>query len=166
MIRPAKLAEIPKIMAVAKDCAQHMIKHKIYQWNEHYPSEASFMNDLERNELFVKVMDKKIVGAIVITPHMDDEYGPIKWLTPSQNNMYVHRLCVHPNYQGKGHAQSLMDFAEKLAFQMRAPSVRLDTFSQNKRNQKFYEARGYQKLGDVFFTKQSEHPFHCYELVF
>ncbi|MGM0391936.1 MAG: GNAT family N-acetyltransferase, partial [Bacteroidota bacterium] len=29
----------------------------------------------------------------------------------------------------------------------------------------FYESRGYQKLGDIYFPKQSEHPFHCYELI-
>jgi ribosomal protein S18 acetylase RimI-like enzyme len=96
---------------------------------------------------------------------MDKEYIPIQWLTANQNNIYIHRLSIHPNYQGKGHAQKLMGFAEDYAKQNGFASVRLDTFSQNKRNQKFYETRGYQKLGDIFFPKQSEHPFHCYELV-
>jgi len=58
-----------------------------------------------------------------------------------------------------------MHWAETYAKDKGYQSVRLDTFSQNKRNQKFYETRGYQKLGDIFFPKQSEHPFHCYELL-
>jgi len=57
-----------------------------------------------------------------------------------------------------------MNFAEKYARDNNFTSVRLDTFSQNKRNQKFYETRGYQRLGDIYFPKQSKHPFHCYEL--
>ncbi|WP_343488292.1 GNAT family N-acetyltransferase [Allomuricauda sp. d1] len=165
MIRQAKLAEIPQIMAITKACARHMTKKGIYQWNEHYPSEDAFLNDLKRGELFIKHSDGKVIGAVVISTHKDEEYIPIEWLTPSKNNIYIHRLCVHPERQGQGHAQSLMDFAENHAKQRTALSVRLDTFSQNKRNQRFYESRGYQRLGDIFFPKQSKHPFHCYELV-
>ena len=58
-----------------------------------------------------------------------------------------------------------MDFAEQFGWENGFKSIRLDTFSQNDRNQKFYELRGYQKLGDIYFPKQSEHPFHCYELI-
>lgn len=42
-------------------------------------------------------------------------------------------------------------------------SVRLDTFSKNKRNNKFYRSREYTQLDDVFFPLQSKYPFHCYE---
>ena len=58
-----------------------------------------------------------------------------------------------------------MNFAENHARKHNFESVRLDTFSKNKRNQKFYESRGYKRLGDIYFPKQSEAPFHCYELV-
>ncbi|NNM17563.1 MAG: GNAT family N-acetyltransferase [Croceitalea sp.] len=165
MIRTAKISEIVDILAITKACASHMIERGIFQWNQHYPSEQAFLKDVQRNELFVKIEEDTLIGAIVISTHMDEEYGPIDWLTPNDNNIYIHRLCVHPVHQGNGHAQALMDFAEKYAREQLFTSVRLDTFSQNKRNQKFYEARGYKRLGDIFFPKQSEHPFHCYELV-
>jgi ribosomal protein S18 acetylase RimI-like enzyme len=142
-----------------------MIDNQIYQWNEHYPSATVFENDIERDELYVLEIAKKVVGTIVITTLVDEEYLPIKWLTPNSNNVYIHRLSVHPEHQGKGYAQKLMDFAENNAKEKGYLSIRLDTFSQNKRNQKFYEKRGYQRLGDIFLPKQSEHPFHCYELV-
>ncbi len=166
MIRTAKISEIPDIMNLTKDCSAHMIKNGINQWNEHYPSQAAFEKDLERNELFVLEMNGKLCGTLVISTLMDEEYRPVVWRTPTGNNVYIHRLAVHPSQQGKGYAQKLMDFAELRAQKQGFVSVRLDTFSQNKRNQKFYETRGYQKLGDVFFPDQSEHPFHCYELVF
>ena len=97
---------------------------------------------------------------------MDEEYIPVDWLTTNENNIYIHRLAIHPKHQGKGYAQKMMDFAENHAKKHNFVSVRLDTFSQNKRNQKFYETRGYHRLGDIYFPKQSEHPFHCYEMVF
>ncbi|KPM30809.1 Putative acetyltransferase [Croceitalea dokdonensis DOKDO 023] len=165
MIRLAKLPEITQIVSITKACATFMQSQGIYQWNEHYPSEAAFLRDVDRQELYVLLETERIIGAVVVSTQMDTEYLPIRWLTPSINNYYIHRLCVHPDVQGRGHARRLMDFAENMAKTNKAASVRLDTFSQNKRNQRFYETRGYQKLGDIYFPKQSQDPFHCYELV-
>ncbi len=165
MIRRAKIHEIPKIMALTRDCAAHLKEQGIFQWNEKYPSIKAFENDIDRNELYKLEMEGDIVGVIAITTEMDKEYEPVKWLTKNGNSIYVHRLAVHPKYQGQGHAQSLMSYAEDQARKGDYISIRLDTFSQNPRNQKFYEQRGYRKLEDVFFPDQSQHPFHCYELV-
>ena len=165
MIRHAKISDLSDILAITKACAAFMITKGIYQWNEHYPSKQVFLNDIEQKELYVLLHENSVIGTVVVSTYMDDEYIPIKWLTKNKNNIYIHRLAVHPNFQGNGYAQKLMAFAENYARQSSFTSIRLDTFSQNKGNQKFYEARGYQKLGDIFFPKQSEYPFHCYELV-
>ncbi|MDC6365213.1 MULTISPECIES: GNAT family N-acetyltransferase [Flavobacteriaceae] len=165
MIRPAKLSEIKDILDITKACALKMQENGIYQWNEHYPTAAPFKKDLEREELYVKVQQEQVIGSITVSTEMDEEYIPIQWLTPNGKSIYIHRLCVHPKYQGMGFAQEMMDFAEDYSKKRNCISVRLDTFSQNKRNQRFYEQRGYQKLEDIYFPKQSEHPFHCYELV-
>lgn len=165
MIRRAKISEITDIITISMACAQFMIDKGIYQWNDCYPSKEHFERDIERDELFVLELDHMVVGTIVISTFMDEEYKQVQWLTPNQNNIYIHRLSIHPEKQGKGYAQKLMDFAEDFAKTNDFDSVRLDTFSQNKRNQKFYETRGYKKLGDIYFPKQSKHPFHCYELL-
>lgn len=165
MIRKGKIEDIEAIMKLTKACAKFMIANGIYQWNEHYPNPSAFENDIERNELYVLEHNGFVSGTIVISTLMDQEYMPIKWLTKNENNIYIHRLAIHPELQGKGYAQQLMAFAEKHAIENNYSSIRLDTFSQNKRNQKFYELRGYKRLGDIYFPKQSEHPFHCYELI-
>lgn len=165
MIRRAKISEIPDILSITRLCALKMQQNGIFQWNEHYPSEAAFLKDIKRDELYVTEEEGSVLGTIVVSTFMDEEYIPIQWLTPNGNSTYIHRLSVHPDHQGKGLAQKLMDFAEAYSKKNHFVSVRLDTFSQNHRNQRFYEQRGYQKLGDIFFPKQSEHPFHCYELV-
>lgn len=165
MIRKATIDDIDSIMQVTKACALFMISNNIFQWNEYYPTKAAFVKDVERNELYVIEIKQAILGCIVISTFMDEEYKPINWLT-EHNNIYIHRLAIHPDAQGKGYAQQLMNFAETYAKENNYNSVRLDTFSQNKRNQKFYEQRGYKRLGDIYFPKQSEFPFYCYELVF
>lgn len=165
MIRKGKLSEIQKIITITKACAKHMIAQGIFQWNTHYPNVAAFQKDYERGEWYVLEENNAIIGCITISTFKDSEYDIIKWLTSDDRNYYIHRLAIHPIHQKKGYAKKLMDFAENLALERQITSIRLDTFSQNKRNQRFYEARGYTKLGDVYFPKQSKHPFHCYELV-
>lgn len=165
MIRKAEKTDIESLINITQACAKSMIDQGIFQWNEHYPNKSAFINDLNRKELYVLEVNCKVIGCVVISTFIDEEYVPVKWLTPNKNNIYIHRLAIHPNLQGKGYAQQLMSFAEQLAIDNNYSSIRLDTFSQNKRNQKFYELRGYKRLGDIYFPKQSNFPFHCYELI-
>ena len=120
---------------------------------------------MDRGELYLLEDSRGILGIIALTTIIDEEYKSVSWLTPNHNNLYVHRLAVDPEYQGLGYAQQLMSFAEAFAQEGNYESIRLDTFSQNPRNQRFYEQRGYSRLGEVYFPNQSEHPFYCYELI-
>ena len=164
MIQHAKISEIPDILLLTNACRLHMESNNIFQWTITYPNRVQFLEDIRRNECYILKKGENLIGCIVLSKYMDKAYQNVKWLTPN-NNIYVHRLAVHPSEQGKGYAQQLMDFAEEYARTKNYVSVRLDTFSQNKRNQKFYETRGYQKLETIYLRNQSKHPFHCYELV-
>ncbi|MUP45047.1 GNAT family N-acetyltransferase [Gramella sp. BOM4] len=165
MIHLAQISELEEIKKLTEACALAMQKKGIFQWNEHYPSKEKLAEDIRKKELYVLKKNRQILGIIVLTSYMDEEYIPIKWLSKTNNNLYVHRLAVHPSVWGKGYGQKLMDFAEAQAKEQDFESVRLDTFSQNTRNQRFYESRGYQRLGNIHFPKQSEDPFYCYELL-
>lgn len=164
MIRPAKILEIPEILRITTSCMHHLRANGIYQWTEEYPSRAAFENDIKTGGLYVYERDD-IIAVIALCTSEHKAYAKVTWLTTSQKNMYVHRLAVHPKHQGKGIARELMDFAEDLARKEEYKSIRLDTFSKNTRNQRFYENRGYTKLDEVYFPNQSPHPFYCYELV-
>jgi len=166
MIRHAKPSEIAKILKITHACGLKMAENGVYQWNEHYPNREAFEKDVQRNELFVLLSEAgKIIGCITISTEKDEEYNDVDWLTADSNHYYIHRLAIDPVYQKKGHAQKLMDFAETRAKTEHIASIRLDTFSLNPRNQKFYETRGYTRLGNIYFPNQSEAPFYCYELV-
>ncbi|GHA47133.1 N-acetyltransferase [Salinimicrobium marinum] len=165
MIQLAEASHLSEIKQLTEACAKAMQEKGILQWNEFYPSSEKLSHDIEKEELYLLKKEGVIIGIIVLTPEMDEEYVPIQWLTSNSENLYVHRLATHPSIWGEGYGQNLMDFAEAFARKNRFQSVRLDTFSQNLRNQKFYEARGYKRLGKIYFPKQSGHPFYCYELV-
>ena len=113
-----------------------MISKNIFQWNEFYPNKNAFLKDLERNELYVLELENTLIGCICISTFMDEEYNTISWLSETKNNIYIHRLAIHPNHQGKGYAQKLMSFAEDFAKKNNFISVRLDTFSHKSKKRK------------------------------
>jgi len=165
MIRKGNLTDINRILKITKACTEHMIENNIFQWNAFYPNKNVFEKDVAREELYVIEADSELIGCVAISTLMDKEYIPVSWLTQSGKNLYIHRLAIHPKYQGIGYAQQLMSFAENFAVSHQFKSIRLDTFSKNLKNQKFYELRGYKRLEEIKFPNQSEHPFYCYELV-
>ncbi|HEY5687233.1 MAG TPA: GNAT family N-acetyltransferase [Yeosuana sp.] len=165
MIRKGNHKDINRILKITKACTELMIKNNIFQWNAFYPNENAFEKDAVREELYVIEVDSELIGCVTISTLMDEEYIPVSWLAPNIKNLYIHRLAVHPEHQGKGYAQQLISFAETYAISNEFNSIRLDTFSKNLRNQKFYELRGYKRLEEIRFPNQSEHPFYCYELV-
>ena len=164
-IELAEITDLDRIMEITKACAIDLISKNIFQWNENYPSKEAFKKDIEKNTLYVFKNKFQITGCISICEDKDEEYEDVEWITKDFKNLYLHRLAVHPEYQKKGIGRSLMDFAEEYAKLNGFKSVRLDTFSQNQRNNKFYKSRQYVQLGDVFFPMQSKLPFHCYEKI-
>ncbi|PCI35454.1 MAG: GNAT family N-acetyltransferase [Flavobacteriaceae bacterium] len=162
-IQLAQKPDTSAIIQLLKRCALDLQKQHIYQWNENYPSLEIIETDILLQQLFVLKNNEKIIGTIVLSPLIDEEYKAINWKDQNQKALYIHRLAIDPSAQKKGHAQRLMDFAENFAFENKYHSIRLDTFSKNERNQQFYLKRGYQKVGSIFLTSQSDAPFYCYE---
>ncbi|GGG37688.1 GNAT family N-acetyltransferase [Bizionia arctica] len=165
MIRKATNKDIDTILEITQACGLFLTDMGVFQWNESYPNKNIFEKDVLRNELYVLEYQSNIIGCMVLSTLMDEEYLPVKWLTKNKNNLYIHRLAIHPNQQRKGFAKKLMDFAEAFAMKNSFKSVRLDTFSENINNQKFYELRRYKRLGEIYFPNQSKSSFYCYELV-
>ena len=164
-IELAEINDLNDIMKMIHNCANDLISKNIFQWNEKYPSRDIFLSDIEKKNLFILKNNSGIIGCIALSHEKDIEYNNVKWLTKDDKNLYVHRLAVDPKFQKKGIGKLLMDFAEDYARNNKFISVRLDTFSKNERNNRFYKSRKYTKLDDVYFPNQSEFPFHCYEKI-
>jgi len=165
MIRKATFNDLPYILKIIKKCTNHMIKNEIFQWNENYPSKKFFNNDIKKNNLYLIENNQRIIGCVMKSRVESLVYKNVNWKTENKKNLYVHRLAVDPKYQGRGFGIKLMDFIEEYALKKDFLSIRLDTFSKNKRNIKFYKARGYIKIENIYFPNQSIYPFYCFEKI-
>ena len=165
MIRKATSSDLTYILNIIKNCTNHMIDNKIFQWNENYPSKEILKDDIKSNNLYLIEKNEKTIGCVMKSEKQSKVYKKVKWITENKKNLYVHRLAVDPKYQGKGYGIKLMDFVERNALKNNFISIRLDTFSKNKRNVKFYKKRGYIKIEDIYFPNQSIYPFYCLEKI-
>ena len=165
MIRKANSNDLKRLIEITKACAAFMISNKIFQWNEYYPNIATFKNDLKEESLYVIEKNEKVIGCIVMSQIMDEFYQNVNWITSNKKNLYLHRLAIHPKFQKMGFAKQLMNFSFDFAQKNNFVSIRLDTFSGNPSNNIFYKKLGFKKLGEIYFRKQSDKPFYCFEKI-
>ena len=164
LIRRAKANDLMDVMEIVKSCTQNLISKNIFQWNDNYPKLDNFKADISKDNLYLLIIQEKIIiGCFSINYEMDNYYKNINWIAPNKKNLYVHRLAIHPAFQDQGYGKGVMKFIERKAISENCYSIRLDTFSINKKNNLFYEKIGFYKIGYIFFPDQSEFPFNCYE---
>lgn len=164
-IKLCAINEAKVIYKIYDDCRKAMQSVGIFQWQNDYPTIDTVKKDIEDRNLYGYYKNANCLGAISINTHQDKEYKEIDWKGPDENVIVIHRLAVNPDYQSKGIARLLMEFAEDYAKKKKCSAIRLDSYSQNKLALKFYENRGYQKRGECFFAGR-DLPFHCLELIF
>ncbi|MGB3223466.1 MAG: GNAT family N-acetyltransferase [Desulforhopalus sp.] len=158
-IRLARMEDLEVSFAIVKDATKHMDKQGIPQWDDIYPEEATLLQDIEKQEMYVIEQDSRAVGIIVLNDEQSPEYASIPWKYAGRV-LVVHRLTISPTYQNRGLASYLMKFAEDAAAVRAYNCVRLDAFTQNPAAVTFYDRRGYRKAGIVHFRKGE---FFCYE---
>lgn len=150
------------IKNIISRCVRKMERNGIYQWNSNYPSVAIIEKDVNSGFGYIMKDNDKCIAYVAINEEQPIEYSQIIWSTDNSNVLVVHRLCIHPEFQGKGLAKRIMKFVEDYALQNHYKCIRLDTYSANNIALRLYENIGYKKLGQVFFMER-ELPFYCFD---
>ncbi|MEG0128996.1 MAG: GNAT family N-acetyltransferase [Clostridium sp.] len=158
----ANLQDVPAIMDIISNCIITMESQGLYQWNEYYPDSNTIEEDIKGGHAHVIRDGDNYMAYVAINSLQSPEYSSVKWLTEGDNVLVVHRLSVHPSYQGMGLGKKMLKFIEDEGKNNNYQSIRLDTYSENTTSNKLYEKYGYQKTGEIFF-EYKDLPFYCYE---
>lgn len=158
----AKHNQIDEIYAILSRCRNALGSLGIFQWTNMYPNRQIVEQDILNNQLYCLTDNDLCIGVVTINDTQEIEYASIKWECNDGKVLVVHRLAIDLKYQGQGYARKLMDFTEEFARQHCYSSIRLDAFSKNESVLRFYELRGYKKMGEIFFPGR-ESAFFCYE---
>ncbi len=151
--RKALPEDMTEILLLVKGAVAELEKNKIMQWDESYPAREDFLEDIQKNQLFVGCVRSRIVVLFVINQECDAEYASGAWREPEKPFAVLHRLCVHPEFQHKGIAKQALCYAERLALAEGKQAVRLDVYSHNPYAVSLYLGCGYQKVGAVEWRK-------------
>ncbi len=159
-IRPAQTKDLGPLMGIAKRCIVYLDCQKINQWDEVYPAEKDFEDDIIKEDLFVMIPphENVIRGCICINGLEYPGYENARW--DGSEFAVVHKIMVDPLYEGLGFGRYAMIFAERIACCQKKDSIRLDCFQVNTRANNFYRGLGYVKKGQTLFRKGM---FNLYE---
>lgn len=160
MMRKAVMEDTKGIMEIIKETISEMRTYNNIQWDESYPQEKDFMNDIQRGDLYVAEREGKLVGFVCINKVEPVEYDELKWPL-NEDCMVVHRMAVNPNYRRSGIGTELMKFADELALANNIRYLKTDTYSINTKMNLLFTKCGYDLVGEMSFLGK-EKPFYCY----
>ena len=161
-IRPATNADVTGIMDRIARAVPLMNAAGNFQWDNTYPNERIFLEDIDANQLWVAEIDGVIAGVAAITTDQDEEYAMVGW-DLNEEAIVTHRLAVHPDYRGKGIAAALLQRAEDEARRRNIAILRIDTNSENKATQALFPKLGYIFSGEISLNFRPGLKFFCYE---
>jgi N-acetylglutamate synthase len=153
VIRQATTADAATLLSLLHVCVAGMRAVGIKQWDEVYPNAETIARDTEAGALHVLCEDETILASITIDSNMDPLWQGMDWSTDGEPAAAVHRLMVHPSWQGRGYAKNLMLHAETVAREQGCRSIRLDTFLQNPAAMALYSRLGYRRAGTTMMRK-------------
>ncbi len=147
--RLAEEKDIDTICDLIKAAVRRMEKQKIFQWDNLYPMKEDFLDDIQKRQLFIGLLEYDIAVIYVVNKEPDEEYQSGKWQYTECEYRIIHRLCVNPAYQNRGIATRTLIHIEKELHKANVKAVRLDVFSGNPAALALYLGRGYEKVGAV-----------------
>jgi GNAT superfamily N-acetyltransferase len=133
-----------------------------FQWDDTYPNEAVFTNDIAKNQLWLAEHDGQLAGISAITTDQEPTYADVGW-DIDELAIVTHRLAVDPTFRGQGIGKALLMQAETVANRRGISILRIDTSAQNKITQRLFPALGYVYAGEVGLDFRPGLRVYCYE---
>jgi ribosomal protein S18 acetylase RimI-like enzyme len=161
-IRPATTADLPALLNLLKRIVPLMHEAGNFQWDDHYPNEAVFSQDIAKNQLWVADIDGQLAGVAALTEDQEPEYAQVGF-DLSQRAIVTHRLAVDPAFRGQGVAAALLTQAETIALERSIAYLRIDTNSENQITQRLFPKLGYTYAGEITLGFRAGLRFLAYE---
>ena len=151
--RIAKEEDIESVCNVVKATIAEMEKNNIFQWDNIYPTRDDFLSDVEKQELFIGVLDNEIAVVYAINNEYDEQYENGIWKYPDCEYRIIHRFCVSPKYQNRGLGRNTLSHIEDTLREAGVETIRLDVFCNNPFALSLYHNSGYEKVGVANWRK-------------
>ena len=157
--RPAEEKDLGDIMLIVRQAKNYLRKNRVDQWQGEYPNEKAFIDAMAEGECHVMLYGERIAAVFCLSEKPEPCYDAItdgKWRCAGKY-CTLHRAAVSADFRGTGMSDMLISQAERLAREMGAESVRVDTHRKNKAMQGLLKRMGYNYRGNVLVGSEPGH---------
>lgn len=169
IIRLAKKREFNEVRLFYHSLIDAMkdVKYKPGWEKDIYPSNEYLFESIVNHELYIGIIDEKIISAMIINHEYNESYSKVNWNIKADKDeiMVIHALGVHPDYSGRGIGKELVLKAIEIAKQNHHKAIRLDVLKGNLPAEKLYTNNGFQYVDVIkmFYEDTGWTDFKLYE---
>ena len=166
-LRRAQLQDLTAIMKIIDDAKELLKKNGSPQWQNGYPDQETFTQDIVMQTNWILINDNKVVATATLQLTPEPTYRNItqgQWQQPDEPYATIHRVAISSNYRGQGLSKLLFSNLLTVGQMQGIKNFRVDTHRSNKAMHNFAENFNLKKRGIIKVNDQNDPERLAYEL--
>ena len=166
-LRRAQLQDLTAIMKIIDDAKELLKKNGSPQWQNGYPDQETFTQDIVMQTNWILINDNKVVATATLQLTPEPTYRNItqgQWHQPDEPYATIHRVAISSNYRGQGLSKLLFSNLLTVGQMQGIKNFRVDTHRSNKAMQHIAENFNFKKRGIIKVNDQNDPERLAYEL--
>ena len=166
-LRRAQLQDLTVIMKIIDDAKELLKKNGSPQWQNGYPDQETFTQDIVMQTNWILINDNKVVATATLQLTPEPTYRNItqgQWQQPDEPYATIHRVAISSNYRGQGLSKLLFSNLLTVGQMQGIKNFRVDTHRSNKAMQHIAENFNFKKRGIIKVNDQNDPERLAYEL--
>ena len=166
-LRRAQLQDLTAIMKIIDDAKELLKKNGSPQWQNGYPDQEPFTQDIVMQTNWILINDNKVVATATLQLTPEPTYRNItqgQWQQPDEPYATIHRVAISSNYRGQGLSKLLFSNLLTVGQMQGIKNFRVDTHRSNKAMQHIAENFNFKKRGIIKVNDQNDPERLAYEL--
>ncbi len=166
-LRRAQLQDLTAIMKIIDDAKELLKKNGSPQWQNGYPDQETFTQDIVMQTNWILINDNKVVATATLQLTPEPTYRNItqgQWQQPDEPYATIHRVAISSNYRGQGLSKLLFSNLLTVGQMQGIKNFRVDTHRSNKAMQHIAENFNFKKRGIIKVNDQNNPELLAYEL--
>jgi ribosomal protein S18 acetylase RimI-like enzyme len=143
-LRPGKAEDLETIVSICEAIKRIYRENEIHLWNEYYPTEEIFSEDIRDGRLYVYETDDEIVGSVSFEDTLTDDESE-----RSHTVKYPCRLMVNPKMQNQGIGTAILQELFAMVKMQGYQEIRFLVSMNNPRAAALYQRLGCVSLGYI-----------------
>lgn len=166
-LRRAQTQDLAAIMKIIDDAKELLKKNGSPQWQNGYPNQENFTQDIAMQTNWILINDNKVVATATLQLTPEPTYHNItqgQWQQPNEPYATIHRVAISSNYRGQGLSKLLFSNLLTVGQMQGIKNFRIDTHRSNKVMQHIAENFNFKKRGIIKVNDQNDPERLAYEL--